>query len=219
MKFRGVAIDPYTRTLAYVKFKEGRGDWLKMMLLEQLLGDNADSVFQHMHYALPMDAISGHIGGGEMVPIFVTPVAPDLYLVLHDDVRDQDTEREAFVIAVDGCILDPQISQNMHWERAVLIRGNGKQIPSASFQVEWSTGCPRVGGGGAVTMGAAPGAIVVSDKVANPVACGHCGSMETIRSFKKCAQCFGIAYCSRKCQKLDWKHHKPTCAVAARRGQ
>ena len=29
----------------------------------------------------------------------------------------------------------------------------------------------------------------------------------------KCAQCCGIAYCSKKCQRMDWNDHKSECTV------
>ena len=217
MKHHALLIDPFARTVTAAKFKPGRAQWLMTLPHTDMLGAVADTVYKPVHYDLPMDAISVYVGGGDgMVPIFATPVAPDVYLVLHDDIRDQDTEREAFVIAVDGCILDPRVSQNIHFERAVLIRGNGKQIPATSFHVEWRTGCPRDGGGHAVFIGAAPGEIAVADRIADPVACGYCENSETVASFSKCARCLGVSYCSRKCQKLDWKQHKPTCGMAAR---
>jgi hypothetical protein len=29
-----------------------------------------------------------------------------------------------------------------------------------------------------------------------------------------CAQCHAVRYCSRECQRADWKAHKPACAMA-----
>ena len=30
-----------------------------------------------------------------------------------------------------------------------------------------------------------------------------------------CARCEAVRYCSRECQRADWKAHKPACAAAA----
>ena len=35
------------------------------------------------------------------------------------------------------------------------------------------------------------------------------------KKLKNCAKCKGIMYCSRECQKQDWKHHKKDCARLA----
>lgn len=39
-------------------------------------------------------------------------------------------------------------------------------------------------------------------------ACAACGRIE---SLKLCAQCHGPHYCSRECQKKDWRRHKTEC--------
>ena len=219
MKYHAIQIDPYARTITGAKLKPGRAWWLSTLPHADLLGDAADGVYKSVHHELPMDAISRYIGGGGgMVPIFATPVAAGVYLVLHDDIVDQHTERGAFVIAVDGCILDKRVAQNLHFERAVLLRADDEQIPAASFHVEWRSGCPREGGGHAVCIGSTPGQIVVADRIADPVACGYCKEPETVASFRKCSQCLTVSYCSRKCQKSHWKQHKPTCGMATREG-
>jgi hypothetical protein len=219
MKYNAVLIDPVKRTATGAKLKGGRAEWLRTLPHADFLGAAADEVYKHMHYELPMDAISLFIGGsGGMVSIFATPVALGVYLVLHDDIVDQDTERGAFVIDVDDCILDPRVARNLHFESAVLIRADGKQIQAASFHVEWRSGRPREGGGHAVCIGSTPGQIVVADRIADPVACGYCENPETVASFSKCGRCLTVSYCSRKCQKLHWKQHKPTCDMATREG-
>lgn len=38
--------------------------------------------------------------------------------------------------------------------------------------------------------------------------CASCGQPATT----KCSQCKRVAYCSRACQKQDWKNHKPSCS-------
>ncbi len=38
-----------------------------------------------------------------------------------------------------------------------------------------------------------------------------CASEEASRA---CARCEAVRYCSRECQRTDWKAHKPACAVA-----
>ena len=40
--------------------------------------------------------------------------------------------------------------------------------------------------------------------------CHTCGKKTTC---KKCAKCEEISYCSRKCQKIDWKRHKKECGT------
>jgi len=34
---------------------------------------------------------------------------------------------------------------------------------------------------------------------------------EEPNTFLKCGRCVGVVYCSKKCQKFDWKQHKRTC--------
>ncbi|KAI9821443.1 MAG: hypothetical protein M1826_000679 [Phylliscum demangeonii] len=45
--------------------------------------------------------------------------------------------------------------------------------------------------------------------------CAQCGQGESDGSgkLKRCAKCHTTAYCSRPCQKADWKTHKKTCAA------
>ena len=39
--------------------------------------------------------------------------------------------------------------------------------------------------------------------------CRNCFKQENI--MKKCAQCRGVYYCSKQCQREDWVRHKLTC--------
>lgn len=50
-------------------------------------------------------------------------------------------------------------------------------------------------------------------------ACSHCGSIESTPGvYKKCSQCYGPRYCSRKCQKAAWKAgHKHECGEGSMR--
>jgi hypothetical protein len=59
---------------------------------------------------------------------------------------------------------------------------------------------------------------VVQKHTANPCApCSNpsCNKWETkAKEFKSCSGCKAVAYCSRDCQKKDWKaQHKRTCVV------
>lgn len=49
-------------------------------------------------------------------------------------------------------------------------------------------------------------------KMVHPRACGNCG---VVASVKKCQRCEQIAYCSKECQKFDWKRHKQECKPIA----
>jgi hypothetical protein len=45
--------------------------------------------------------------------------------------------------------------------------------------------------------------------------CGSCGELEEAYMemlYKKCSACLTENYCSRDCQKKDWKNHKMTCS-------
>ena len=45
--------------------------------------------------------------------------------------------------------------------------------------------------------------------------CGKCNKIG--QGFPKCSACKSISYCSRECQKLDWKWHKIVCKEARKR--
>lgn len=56
-----------------------------------------------------------------------------------------------------------------------------------------------------------------SSASASTKACANCGKIETDpeKPLKPCSKCQTVRYCSRDCQKADWKVHKKTCAAAA----
>ena len=41
--------------------------------------------------------------------------------------------------------------------------------------------------------------------------CEICDQFKPVIDFKKCGQCKCQRYCSRECQKSDWKEHKKVC--------
>ena len=41
--------------------------------------------------------------------------------------------------------------------------------------------------------------------------CNGCGMNDDMEALKRCASCGKVWYCSRECQKADWKVHKKTC--------
>jgi hypothetical protein len=42
--------------------------------------------------------------------------------------------------------------------------------------------------------------------------CRFCGKLETMdKEFPECAGCGLVTYCSKECQKADWRRHKPIC--------
>ena len=46
-------------------------------------------------------------------------------------------------------------------------------------------------------------------------ACGSCYTKgETGNPLKACAKCMVRYYCSKECQKIDWKEHKHSCGIA-----
>eukprot|EP00899_Mesostigma_viride_P007346 jgi/Mesvir1/16612/Mv10146-RA.1 len=45
--------------------------------------------------------------------------------------------------------------------------------------------------------------------------CSWCRRGRPEVHLRKCAGCLCIRYCSKECQKLDWKEHKVTCQVVA----
>mmetsp|Transcript_1938 Transcript_1938/g.2863 ORF Transcript_1938/g.2863 Transcript_1938/m.2863 type:complete len:100 (+) Transcript_1938:990-1289(+) len=54
---------------------------------------------------------------------------------------------------------------------------------------------------------------------ASPFApCGHRSCQEKekkVKGFRNCSRCKRIAYCSKECQRADWKRHKEECAVVS----
>lgn len=52
------------------------------------------------------------------------------------------------------------------------------------------------------------------EKASAAPGCGKCGKKgEGGKALLKCAHCHKVAYCSKDCQRLDWKNHKRTCAA------
>ncbi|KAI6247544.1 Zinc finger MYND domain-containing protein 10 [Erysiphe necator] len=46
--------------------------------------------------------------------------------------------------------------------------------------------------------------------------CASCNITSTDNiPLKKCSKCQSVAYCTRECQKIDFKRHKKTCVTAA----
>lgn len=47
--------------------------------------------------------------------------------------------------------------------------------------------------------------------------CTHCNKVDSDpeKPFKPCSKCQTALYCSRDCQKANWKQHKKTCAASA----
>lgn len=41
--------------------------------------------------------------------------------------------------------------------------------------------------------------------------CGKCGKKS--EALMKCSRCHKVAYCSKDCQRLDWKNHKRACSA------
>ena len=48
-----------------------------------------------------------------------------------------------------------------------------------------------------------------SNNDSNPPQCAKCGNTDNL---KRCAKCHTTQYCTRECQKADWKEHKKTCS-------
>ncbi|KAG5664330.1 hypothetical protein KAF25_008064 [Fusarium avenaceum] len=46
-------------------------------------------------------------------------------------------------------------------------------------------------------------------------ACNTCQKTEPAVTLKRCTKCSTTQYCSRECQKADWKAHKKICAIQA----
>ncbi|EIW55423.1 uncharacterized protein TRAVEDRAFT_131350 [Trametes versicolor FP-101664 SS1] len=43
--------------------------------------------------------------------------------------------------------------------------------------------------------------------------CSRCNKPGRLRDFKKCGRCRIVMYCSKTCQRSDWKAHKLACAT------
>mmetsp|Transcript_38477 Transcript_38477/g.93087 ORF Transcript_38477/g.93087 Transcript_38477/m.93087 type:complete len:170 (+) Transcript_38477:813-1322(+) len=45
--------------------------------------------------------------------------------------------------------------------------------------------------------------------------CQHCKKQDSLEKLMYCGRCQTTNYCSRECQKADWRKHKKTCVPAA----
>ncbi|CAD6498992.1 BgTH12-04646 [Blumeria graminis f. sp. triticale] len=59
-------------------------------------------------------------------------------------------------------------------------------------------------------------AVVVSSNQPTVPHCGRCHRPYPVdKAAKPCAKCQSVSYCSRECQKADFRNHKKMCAAAA----
>mmetsp|Transcript_6651 Transcript_6651/g.10353 ORF Transcript_6651/g.10353 Transcript_6651/m.10353 type:complete len:228 (+) Transcript_6651:816-1499(+) len=49
-----------------------------------------------------------------------------------------------------------------------------------------------------------------------PKACASCRSLASSKNLQKCGKCQSIWYCSKECQKNDWKRHKEFCKMLSK---
>ncbi|EPQ54266.1 hypothetical protein GLOTRDRAFT_78210 [Gloeophyllum trabeum ATCC 11539] len=42
--------------------------------------------------------------------------------------------------------------------------------------------------------------------------CNYCYASREVKRLQKCSRCKAMAYCSKECQKADWKSHKQACS-------
>ena len=50
-----------------------------------------------------------------------------------------------------------------------------------------------------------------ADPIVTPKICNCCGKIDPKETFRRCAQCHPVVYCSRRCQKGKWSSHKVLC--------
>lgn len=53
--------------------------------------------------------------------------------------------------------------------------------------------------------------LVLEDKLFRLKSCGYCDKVDVSGKIKKCSACSRVSYCSKVCQKSDWKMHKKHC--------
>lgn len=41
--------------------------------------------------------------------------------------------------------------------------------------------------------------------------CAQCGIISCVHAVRRCSQCLQVRYCSRRCQEIDWNHHREWC--------
>jgi hypothetical protein len=63
-----------------------------------------------------------------------------------------------------------------------------------------------------------PASFAQEDEQKKCVSCGKDESQVTV-PLKRCAKCQQSSYCSRDCQKADWKNHKKVCGKQPKAGQ
>jgi Tfp pilus assembly protein PilF len=97
----------------------------------------------------------------------------------------------------------------------ILVRDTTDNVVSSTDVVtEMSTGFEKcwtqeqAGGAGADT-GAGAGDKITNDTKKKGTHCGKCS--KRMKRENLCSRCTVINYCSRKCQKADWKAHRPRC--------
>ena len=88
-------IDPTTRTVASCRLPLGLGSWLAANTPSDF-GNASVQLMRPLHHDLPMDAMMEFITEGQGDRIFANDLGNGRYLVLHDDVRDQEKEQPHF---------------------------------------------------------------------------------------------------------------------------
>jgi len=215
-------IDPIQRTVESHQLPVGLRRWLSANNLDFFGNDDetAYHIMRSMHHDLPMDAMMEFITEGEGYLIFANDLGNGAFLVLHDDVRDQQREQPYFKLDYAPRIQGPG-RKKKHFRRGVLIQESGDLVERNRFNVSWGESVPADSSGYAVELafGRGGATTVITDILENPKKCSYCGKKETLERFQVCGGCKRERYCSRGCQRSNWKQHKPTCRLVIMGGE
>jgi hypothetical protein len=116
------------------------------------------------------------------------------------------------------CIMAYKKSMWEELERLAIFRGKGDKIPHLFLRYVERTGLSK--SSRLTDVVTRDEFARTFDAIVSRTTCDMCKvHVDQVASFKKCPICWKARYCSKECQRADWKDHKGSCVRTSRTSQ